>query len=102
MGGFINDDLFKEDAAVFREEIDIRQLRSQFEVKVNRKMEPIERLAATNLDKESSAAQKRLVPMVILIIILRIFLVRDDRYCYNLVSGLKSASFSPINKLECF
>ncbi|XP_075264002.1 uncharacterized protein LOC142355852, partial [Convolutriloba macropyga] len=47
-------------------------MRNQNEVRVNRKMEPIERLAATGLDQEGSAARKRLVPMVVLIILLRI------------------------------
>ena len=51
---------------------DIQHMRNQNEVRVNRKMEPIERLAATGLDQEGSAARKRLVPMVVLIILLRI------------------------------
>ena len=60
---------------------DTRQIRLLFEARVNRKMEPIERLAATNLDAQSTAQKKRLVPMVILIIILRILVVSTHSGC---------------------
>ncbi len=72
-----------KDFGPYREETfleleETRQDRIIFEGKVNRKMEPIERLAATNLDPEASLAQKRQVPLVLLIIVLRIVLLVLD------------------------
>ena len=57
---------------------EMEHMRNNHEVRVNRKMEPIERLAATSLDQEASNSRKRLVPMVILIAILRIALVSSS------------------------